>query len=80
MHIAGQAEVSRVDDLVCARVVENGLGVDACLVCEGTEARDGVVERRVDLDGFGDEIFDLLGRVSWWQAGQGYGKCTSLSL
>ncbi len=51
MHVACHAKVGRVDDLVRARVVEDGLGVDPGLVREGAEARDGVVEGRVDLDG-----------------------------
>lgn len=60
VHVSVNAEVGRVDDLVGARHVEDGLGVDACLVGEGAEARDGVVERHVDLDGLGYHVLDLL--------------------
>jgi hypothetical protein len=54
VDVARQAKVGRVENLVCAGVVEDGLGVDASLVGEGAEARDGVVERRVDLDSLGN--------------------------
>ena len=60
MHVARQAEIGGVENLVCAGVVEDGLGVDAGLVGEGAEARDGVVERRVDLDSLGDHILNLV--------------------
>jgi hypothetical protein len=54
VHVAGQAKVRRVEDLVCLRVVEDGFSVDAGLVGEGAESGDGVIERNVDLDGLGD--------------------------
>lgn len=60
VHVSAHAEVGRVDDLVGARHVEDGLGVDAGLVREGAEAGDGVVEGNVDLDGLGDHVLDLL--------------------
>lgn len=56
--VAGEAEPAGVDDLVCAGVVEDGLGVDAGLVGEGAEAGDGVVEGDV-----------LAGVVSTWDHG-----------
>ena len=59
VDVAGQAEVGRVEDLVGARVVQDGLGVDAGLVSEGAEAGDGVVEGCVDLHGLGDQVLDL---------------------
>ena len=59
VDVARQAKVGGVENLVCAGIVENGLGVDAGLVGEGAEARDGVVEGRVDLDGLGNHILDL---------------------
>lgn len=63
MHVARETKIGWVDNLVCAGVVEDGLGVDARLVREGAKARDGVVEGGVDLDGFGDEVFELCRRV-----------------
>ena len=60
MHVACQAKVGRVDDLVGAGVVEDGLGVDTSLVGEGTEAGDGVVEGGVDLDGFSHQVLELV--------------------
>lgn len=60
VNISGHAEISRVNDLVCARLVEDGLGVDSGLVGESTETGDVVVEGDVDLDGLGDEILNLL--------------------
>lgn len=60
VNISGHAKVSRVDDLVCARLVEDGLGVDTSLVGEGTETGDVVVEGDVDLDGLSDKILNLL--------------------
>lgn len=63
MHVSSQSEVGRVEDLVGGGVVEDGLGVDAGLVGEGAEARDGVVEGCVDLDGLGDQILELLDLV-----------------
>lgn len=59
MDIAGQTEVGRVEDLVCAWVVEDGLGVDTGLVSEGAEACDGVVEGGVDLNSRGDHVLNL---------------------
>lgn len=59
MHVAREAEVGGVDDLVGGRVVEDGLGVDAGLVGEGAEAGDRVVERDVDRDGLRDEVLDV---------------------
>ena len=63
VDVASQAKVGGVENLIGAGVVENRLGVDAGLVGEGAEARDGVVEGRVDLDGLGDHILDLLEHV-----------------
>lgn len=60
VDVSAHAEIRGVNDFVGAGLVQNGLGVDAGLVSEGTEAGDGVVERDVDLDGLGDEIFNLL--------------------
>ena len=60
MHVSGQAEVGRVKNLVSRGIIEDGLGVDAGLVGEGAEARDGVVEGCVDLDGLSNEILELL--------------------
>lgn len=59
VHVAGEAEVGGVDDLVGGWVVEDRLGVDAGLVGEGAEAGDGVVEGDVDLDGLRDEVLDV---------------------
>lgn len=59
MDVAGQTEIGGVENLVCAGVVEDGLGVDAGLVGEGAEAGDGVVEGGVDLDSLGNHILDL---------------------
>ncbi len=59
MDVAGQTEVCGVENLVCAGVVEDGLGVDASLVGEGAEAGDGVVEGRVDLDSLGNHVLNL---------------------
>lgn len=60
VDVAGQTEISRVENLVGAGVVEDGLGVDTGLVGKGAETGDGVVEGSVDLDGLGDEILELL--------------------
>lgn len=62
VDVAREAKVLGVEDLVRRRVVEDGLGVNAGLVGEGAEARDGVVEGRVDLDGLGDEVLNLRAR------------------
>jgi hypothetical protein len=43
VHVASHAKIGGVDDFVRARIVEDGLGVDAGLVGEGAEAGDGVV-------------------------------------
>lgn len=59
VHVAGQAEVGGVDDLVGGWVVEDRLGVEVGFVGEGVEAGDGVVEGDVDLDGLRDEVFDV---------------------
>src|SRR4051794_12306851 len=48
VDVAGQPKVGGVKNLVCARVVENRLGVNAGLVGEGAETGDGVVEGGVD--------------------------------
>jgi hypothetical protein len=37
-HVAGHAEICRVDNLIGRGVVEDGLGVDAGLVGESAEA------------------------------------------
>ena len=60
MNITGQAKVGGVQNLVGAGVVQDGLGVNAGLVGEGAEASDRVVERRVDLYGLGNHIFNLV--------------------
>lgn len=59
VHVAGHAKVGGVYDLVGAGVIEVRLGVDAGLVGEGAEARDGIVEGRVDLHRFGNQILEL---------------------
>jgi hypothetical protein len=63
VDVTSQTEIGRVENLVGAGVVEDGLGVDAGLVGEGTETRDGVVEGSVDLDGLGHQILNLLDHV-----------------
>ena len=60
VDIAGHAEVSGVDDLVGAGVVQDSLGVNTGLVGEGTETGDVVVEGNVDLNSFGNEVLDVL--------------------
>lgn len=60
VHVAAHAEVLRVDDLVGGGVVQDGLGVNAGLVGEGTEAGDVVVKGDIDLDGLGDNVLKLL--------------------
>lgn len=60
VNISGHAEISRVNDLVCAGLVEDSLGVDTGLVGKGTETSDVVVEGDVDLDGLSDKILNLL--------------------
>jgi len=60
VNVTRQAKVSWVDNLVGAWIVQDRLGVDASLVREGAEARDGVVERCVDLNSLCNEIFQLL--------------------
>lgn len=60
VNVSRHAEIGGVDNLVGARVVQDGLGVDTGLVGEGTETGDVVVEGNVDLDGFGHEILNLL--------------------
>ena len=61
VYVARQAKVGGVENLVCAGVVEDRLGVDASLVSEGAETGDGVVERSVDLDSLGNHILNLEG-------------------
>ena len=63
MDVARQAKVRRVEDLVCARVIYNGLCMHACFMGEGAEASDGVVERRVNLHSLSNHILNL-GKVS----------------
>lgn len=60
VDVAGKTEVGRVENLVGAGVVEDGLGVDTSLVGEGAETSDGVVEGSVDLNSLGDQILKLL--------------------
>lgn len=60
VDIASDTEVGWVDNLVCARVVENGLGVDTGLVGEGAETGDVVVEWNVDLHSLGDQVLKIL--------------------
>jgi hypothetical protein len=57
--VAGKTEVLRLEDLVRAGVVEDGLGVDASLVGEGTVPGDRVHEGDVDLDGLSDQVLDF---------------------
>lgn len=59
VDVAGQTKVCGVEDLVCARIVEDGLGVDTGLVREGAEAGDRVVEGYVHLNRLGNHILDL---------------------
>lgn len=47
VHVAGDAPILGVQDLVCAWGLEDGLGVNARLVGEGAEARHRVVEGNV---------------------------------
>lgn len=49
MH-ALHIEVCGIDDLVRCRVYEDGLGVDASLVGEGTGALDRIIEGNVDFN------------------------------
>lgn len=57
--VSGHAEIRRVEDLVCGRVGEDRLGMDTCLVGECAESGNVVVERDGNLDGLGDEVFNL---------------------
>lgn len=59
VDIAGKTKIGRVDNLICRRIVENGLGVNASLVSEGAETSNGVVEGDVDLHSLGNQILDL---------------------
>jgi hypothetical protein len=59
VDIASQAKIGRVENLICAGVVEDGLGVDASLVGEGTEASNGVVEGGVNLYSLGYHVLNL---------------------
>lgn len=59
MDVSGEAKISRIDDLVGARVRQDGLSVDAGLMGEGAEPGDVVVEGDVDLDGLRDEILQV---------------------
>ena len=47
VYVSGHAEILRVDNLVCRRVVENGLSVDTSLVGESTESGDVVLLKLV---------------------------------
>lgn len=58
-NVASQTEIFGLEDLVCAGVVEDGLGVNTGLVGEGTVASNGVHEGDVDLDSLGDQVLDL---------------------
>jgi len=69
VDVTCQAEVCGVEDLVCAGVVEDRLGVDAGLVGKGTEPSDGVVEGGVDLHGLGYHILNLLGLAMYQNVG-----------
>jgi hypothetical protein len=60
VDVAGQAEIGGVENLVCAGVVEDRLGVNAGLVGESAEAGDGVVEGSVDFNSLGNHILNLL--------------------
>lgn len=57
--VAGETEVLRLENLVGGGVVEDGLGVNTGLVGERTVTSDGVHEGNVDLDGLGDQVFNL---------------------
>lgn len=59
VDVSGEAKISRVDDLVGARVREDGFGVDARLVGEGAEPGDVVVEGDVDFYGLCDKILQV---------------------
>lgn len=59
MDVSSEAKISRIDDLVGARVRQDGLSVDAGLMGEGAEPGDVVVEGDVDLDGLRDEILQV---------------------
>lgn len=59
VDVARQTKVGGVQNLICAGVVEDGLGVDTGLVGEGTETGDRVVERSIDLDGLGNHVLNL---------------------
>jgi len=60
VDVAGKTEVGRVENLVGAGVVKDGLGVDTSLVGEGAETSDGVVEGGVDLNSLGNQVLELL--------------------
>src|SRR5436190_13539660 len=60
MDVSRHTEVGWIDDLVGARVIEDGLGMDTGLVGEGAKAGDVVVERDINLDSLGDEVFNVL--------------------
>jgi hypothetical protein len=60
MNISGHAEVGRIDDFICAWVVQDGLGMDASLVGEGAETGNRVVKWCVDLNSLGNHILNLL--------------------
>lgn len=59
VDVSGEPKVGGIDDLIGARVREDGLSVDAGLVGEGAEPGDVVVEGDVDLDGLRDEILQV---------------------
>jgi hypothetical protein len=50
MHEARHAEILGVDNLISARGIEDGLGVDAGFVMEGRVAGNVIIERDIDLD------------------------------
>lgn len=60
MNVSGHTKIGRVDNLVCAGVVEDGLGVDTGFVGEGAETSDVVVEGNVDFNGSGNKILNVL--------------------
>jgi len=57
--ISRHTEHLGLENLICGRVVEDGLGVDTGLVCEGTIASDAVVERNLDLHGIGNQVLEV---------------------
>ena len=53
--VAGQAEVMRIERLIGLGRIQDGLGVDACLMCERAVAGDAVVEGDLDPDETGHQ-------------------------